>query len=79
MAKSIGNIKKSKFICAMQVNGFITYYQYYYSSTTASYTIYNLPACTLVTITVKAVLPCSTGPSSTVTAYTAVDCMFLMR
>ena len=57
----------------MQVNGMNNFYPYYTSS--PSYTIYGLPACTLITVAVAAVNPCSMGPSSTVTAYTAVDCM----
>ena len=59
----------------MQVNGNYIYYLNNPLPSLASYTIYGLPACTLVTITVAAVNPCAMGPSSTVTAYTAVDCM----
>ena len=59
----------------MQVNGNGIYYLNNALTSLASYTINGLPACTLVTITVATVNPCAMGPSSTVTAYTAVDSM----
>ena len=58
----------------MQVNGNGFYYLYSALNSNSN-TIYGLPACTLVTVTVAAVNPCAMGPSSTVTAYTAVDSM----
>ena len=64
----------------MQVNGNDKYYNYLYQyNALASYAIYGLPACTLITVTVAVVNPCAMGPSSTVTAYTAVDCMPFMH
>ena len=59
----------------MQVNGMTQWNQDPIYPSAPSYTISGWPACTLVTITDAAVNPGARGPSSTVTAYTAVDSM----